>query len=61
MLHLFDEAVNAFLTSLTVLFVPLILALTTRRLPNPTLWIGVLLAVASALTALTLIKSAPRT
>ena len=41
-----SEAVNAFLTSLTVLFVPLILALTTRRLPNPTLWIGVLLAVA---------------
>lgn len=41
-----SEAVNAFLTSLTILFVPLILALTTRRLPSPTLWIGVLLALA---------------
>lgn len=41
-----SEAVNAFLTSITILFVPLILALTTRRLPNPTIWIGVLLALA---------------
>jgi drug/metabolite transporter (DMT)-like permease len=41
-----SEAVNAFLTTLTVLFVPLILAIFTRRLPSSTLWIGITLALA---------------
>jgi drug/metabolite transporter (DMT)-like permease len=40
------EAVNAFLTSLSILFVPLILSLIFRKPPAPTLWIGVCLAMA---------------
>ena len=40
-----SPAVNAFLTGLNVLFVPLILALVTGRLPRPTLWIGIALAL----------------
>ena len=41
-----SPAVNAFLTSLTVLFVPMIVACITRRLPAPGLAISVILAVA---------------
>jgi drug/metabolite transporter (DMT)-like permease len=41
-----SAAINAFLTSLTVLFVPLILAIVSRKLPHPNLWIGVALAIA---------------
>ncbi len=40
-----SPAVNAFLTSLCVLFVPLIVALTTRRLPSGSLAISITLAV----------------
>jgi drug/metabolite transporter (DMT)-like permease len=40
------EAVSAFLTSLSILFVPLILTLILRRPPPASLWIGVALALA---------------
>ena len=39
-----SEAVSAFLTSLTILFVPLILTLVLRRPPAPVMWLGVALA-----------------
>jgi drug/metabolite transporter (DMT)-like permease len=38
------EAVSAFLTSLTILFVPLLMAFVLRKPPQPVLWIGVILA-----------------
>src|SRR5687767_6455199 len=38
-----SEAVSAFLTSLTVLFVPLLLTLVLRRPPAPVMWLGVAL------------------
>jgi len=41
-----SAAINAFLTSLTVLFVPLILAIVSRNLPRANLWVGVALAMA---------------
>ena len=41
-----SPAVNAFLTSLNVLFVPMIVACLLRRLPSPALSIAILLAVA---------------
>jgi drug/metabolite transporter (DMT)-like permease len=41
-----SESVSAFLTSLTVLFVPLLLTFVTRRPPRRVLWIGVILATA---------------
>ena len=41
-----SEAVSAFLTSLTVLFVPLILTLVLRKPPAPVMWLGVALATA---------------
>jgi drug/metabolite transporter (DMT)-like permease len=41
-----DEAVSAFLTSLTILFVPMILTLVLRRPPAPVMWVGVVLATA---------------
>jgi drug/metabolite transporter (DMT)-like permease len=40
-----SPAVNAFLTSLNVLFVPMIVACITRRLPTPGLAVSVILAV----------------
>jgi drug/metabolite transporter (DMT)-like permease len=40
------EAVNAFLTSLNVLFVPLLIAAITFRLPNRGLWLSIGIAVA---------------
>ena len=40
------EAVSAFLTSLTILFVPLTLTLVLRRPPAPIMWLGVVLATA---------------
>jgi drug/metabolite transporter (DMT)-like permease len=40
-----SEAVIAFLTSLTILFVPLLMTIVLRRPPPPVLWIGVLLAM----------------
>ncbi len=40
-----SEAVSAFLTSLTILFVPLILTIVLRRPPRPVLWIAVAVAV----------------
>lgn len=43
-LDLTTEAVSAFLTSLTILFVPLILTLVLRRPPAPVMWVGVVLA-----------------
>ncbi len=39
-----SEAVSAFLTSLTILFVPILVTITTRRSPRPVLWVGVVLA-----------------
>ena len=39
------EAVIAFLTSLTILFVPLLMTIILRRPPPAVLWIGVLLAI----------------
>lgn len=39
-----SEAVSAFLTSLTILFVPLLLTLALRRPPPLVMWIGVALA-----------------
>lgn len=39
-----SEAVSAFLTSLSVLFVPLILTVALRRPPAPAVWAGVALA-----------------
>jgi drug/metabolite transporter (DMT)-like permease len=41
-----SEAVSAFLTSLTVLFVPIILTVVVRRPPAPVMWLGVALATA---------------
>ena len=41
-----SEAVSAFLTSLLILFVPLMMTLVLRRPPAPILWIGVALATA---------------
>ena len=41
-----SEAVSAFLTSLTILFVPLILLIVFRKPPAPVLWLGVVLATA---------------
>jgi drug/metabolite transporter (DMT)-like permease len=40
------EAVSAFLTSLTILFVPLLMMLVLRKPPRGVLWIGVALATA---------------
>lgn len=40
------EAVSAFLTSLTILFVPLLMTLVLRKPPRGVLWIGVALATA---------------
>src|SRR2546423_349766 len=45
-LGLTSEATSAFLTSLSILFVPLLMFATTRRLPPPLLWIGIILATA---------------
>jgi drug/metabolite transporter (DMT)-like permease len=41
-----SEATSAFLTSLSILFVPLLMFLTTRHVPPPMLWIGIVLATA---------------
>jgi drug/metabolite transporter (DMT)-like permease len=41
-----SEAVSAFLTSLTILFVPLMLTFVLRRPPAPAAWIGVIVAAA---------------
>ena len=41
-----SEAVSAFLTSLTILFVPLILTVAVRKPPAPVMWLGVVLATA---------------
>jgi drug/metabolite transporter (DMT)-like permease len=41
-----SEAVNAFLTSLTVVFVPLLMVAIVRRPPSPALWIPVGMAAA---------------
>ncbi|HEX4793609.1 MAG TPA: EamA family transporter [Humisphaera sp.] len=43
-LDLTDESVSAFLTSLTILFVPLLVTLIARRPPRAVLWVGVALA-----------------
>jgi drug/metabolite transporter (DMT)-like permease len=40
-----SEAVIAFLTSLTILFVPLLMTIILRRPPPAVLWIGVILAI----------------
>jgi drug/metabolite transporter (DMT)-like permease len=40
------EAVSAFLTSLTVLFVPLLMTIALRRPPGLAAWVGVILATA---------------
>src|SRR5205823_1288184 len=39
------EAITAFLTSLTILFVPLLMTLILRRPPPKVLWLGVVLAM----------------
>lgn len=41
-----SEAVSAFLTSLTILFVPILVTFALRKPPRPALWIGVALATA---------------
>src|SRR5688572_14336524 len=41
-----SEAVSAFLTSLTILFVPLMLTVVARKPPAPVMWLGVVLATA---------------
>jgi len=41
-----SEAVSAFLTSLTVLFVPLLMTVALRRPPSPLFWVAVALATA---------------
>jgi drug/metabolite transporter (DMT)-like permease len=41
-----SEAVSAFLTSLTILFVPLMMTFILRRPPRAAVWIGVILATA---------------
>lgn len=41
-----SEAVSAFLTSLTILFVPILVTFTARRPPRGVLWLGVVIAVA---------------
>lgn len=43
-LDLTTEAVSAFLTSLTILFVPLLVTLALWRPPAPVLWLGVFMA-----------------
>ena len=43
-LNLTSESVSAFLTALTILFVPLIAMLRVFRSPSPALWVGVVLA-----------------
>jgi drug/metabolite transporter (DMT)-like permease len=45
-LDLTPEAVSAFLTSLTILFVPLILTVALRKPPPAVMWVGVVLATA---------------
>jgi drug/metabolite transporter (DMT)-like permease len=40
------EAVSAFITSLTIIFVPLLMTVVLRRPPRPVLWAGVVLATA---------------
>lgn len=40
-----SEAVSAFLTSLTILFVPILVTLTARHPPRGVLWLGVIIAV----------------
>ncbi|HET6252149.1 MAG TPA: DMT family transporter [Tepidisphaeraceae bacterium] len=40
------EAVSAFLTSLTILFVPLLMTVILRKPPRPVLWLGVIVATA---------------
>jgi drug/metabolite transporter (DMT)-like permease len=44
-LDLTTEAVSAFLTSLTVLFVPILMTMVMRKPPRPMLWLGVLVAI----------------
>jgi drug/metabolite transporter (DMT)-like permease len=41
-----SEAVAAFLTSLTIIFVPLLMTVALRRPPAPSMWIGVVTAAA---------------
>jgi drug/metabolite transporter (DMT)-like permease len=41
-----SEAVSAFLTSLTILFVPVIMTIVLKRSPSPAVWLGVVLATA---------------
>lgn len=41
-----SEAVSAFLTSLTILFVPLLMTIVMRKPPRAVLWLGVALATA---------------
>jgi drug/metabolite transporter (DMT)-like permease len=41
-----SESVSAFLTSLTVLFVPILLTVVARRPPRAVLWLGVVMATA---------------
>ena len=43
-LDLTDESVSAFLTSLTILFVPLLVTIVERKPPRAVLWVGVVLA-----------------
>jgi drug/metabolite transporter (DMT)-like permease len=45
-LDLTPEAVSAFLTSLTILFVPLTLTVALRKPPPAVMWVGVVLATA---------------
>jgi drug/metabolite transporter (DMT)-like permease len=45
-LDLTPEAVSAFLTSLTILFVPMILTVALRKPPPAVMWVGVVLATA---------------
>jgi drug/metabolite transporter (DMT)-like permease len=45
-LNLTSEAVSAFLTSLTILFVPLLMMFVFRKPPRAVLWLGVALATA---------------
>jgi drug/metabolite transporter (DMT)-like permease len=43
-LDLTTEAVSAFLTSLTILFVPILMTMVMRKPPRPMLWLGVVVA-----------------
>ncbi|MDB5330789.1 MAG: hypothetical protein JWP03_1940 [Phycisphaerales bacterium] len=45
-LDLTSEAVSAFLTSLTILFVPILMTVVLRKPPRPVLWLGVGVATA---------------